>query len=444
MTRRAVRCAVAGLLAIAGACGGPARGLLPVPGSANAAAPGAIAPVVPMAADAFVDSIGVNTHLDAYLAGPGRYALAAQRMKELGVRHVRDGIFPGQTAHENRDERRFFAATGARMMGLVDCPKPLGYFPGAQTPPRVIRAFDAAVGNAIELLEGPNEPDLRRVAGWAPRTRACIARVDRGKALAVPFVAPAMGDPLNASKLGSIATLIDIGGIHRYFSGHEPETHGFWRSSPCGRWEAMRWNVCEARVNAGASAPLYVTETGWTTFGEIDEKTHGKYVARVLFYDSLQGIARTYLYDFENDGDDPKNSEDGYGLFHHDGTPKPAFNAVRAIVATLSDPGPAFSTTPVSYAIDGPATMESELFEKRDRTYVLAMWNATPSWDPATNREIPVAPSPVRVRFARAPSSLAFVSLGDDGRPVAGRATISGNVANLRIDDRMAFLSFRF
>lgn len=397
---------------------------------------------VPMQADAFVDSIGINTHLTQDLTADREFASIVKRMQELGVRHVRDGIFPGQTHEQNADERSFFAMTKTRMMALVDCPKPLGYFPGAQTPPIVIRAFDDHIGGAVELLEGPNEPDLRHVKRWAPLTRTCVGRVDRGRALPVPFVAPAMGFPPNASQLGNIAPLVDIGGIHRYFSGHEPGTAGFYQRNACGRWEAIVWSICEARINAGPTKPLYITETGWTTFGEIDEKTQGKYVGRVLFYDTLFGIARTYLYELHDDGTDPANSEDGYGLFHYDGSPKPAFFAVRNIVRVLADPGPSFQTTPIRIGTQARPTVKTELFEKRDGSYVLAVWNETPSWNPSTNREIAVSPVPVEITFGSSPGGVRFRYINDEGALQDGTVHASGKRVSIWAADRMSFLTF--
>jgi hypothetical protein len=443
-TVRALTAAFALALAACTAGGQPlappdAHGAFTSAGAARAA----LGMETPMKADAFVDSIGVNTHLTQDLTADREYATIVRRMRELGVRHVRDGIFPSQTRAQYRDERNFFAATGATMLALIDCPKPLGYFPGAQTPPPVVRAFDAEVGNVIDYLEGPNEPDLRRVKGWAALTRTCIAGDDRGQALPVPFVAPAMGNPLHAATLGDISALVDVGGIHRYFSAHEPGTKGFGRGGACGRWEAMSWNICEARVNAGPTAPLFVTETGYTTFGEIDPKTDGKYISRVLFADSLAGIARTYIYELHDDGTDPSNSEDGYGLIDYGGKPKPAFNAVRAIVGLLRDPGPAFSPSPLQYAVAGPATVLHELFQKRNGTYVVAIWNEVPSWDIARAREMPVAPRRVTLTFAAAPSNVAYRALDDRGYLYAQRVRLAGARVTIHVDDRVGFLIFR-
>ena len=399
---------------------------------------------MPVQADAFVDSIGANTHLLDDLTGDKEAAVITQRMRELGIRHIRDGIFPGQTPRQYADERRFLTATGARMEAITDCPKPLGYFPKAQTPPSLIRSFDAALAGRVELLEGPNEPDLRKVRGWAHLLIDCMKHLRFEHALPVPFVAPAMGDAFHTSTLGNISQLVNIGAIHRYFSGYNPETKGFWKSNRCGTWGAMSFYVCEARINAGPNAPLYITETGYTTFGEVDETTAGKYISRVLLADSLAGIERTYLYELHDDGTDSTNSEDGYGLVRYDGTPKPAFRAVRQEIALLSDPGPAFSPAPLAYSVTGAANLRHELFQKRDGTYVLALWKEALSWNPRTAREIVVPKSVATLAFATHPQDVRFGALDDAGRFVKQVPTVRGDVITANVDDHVAFVRFRF
>jgi len=431
-------------VAVAGCTGGQPQ---PAPLAAPATAARALATPTaetPVAADAFVDSIGVNTHMLQDLTADNEAAIITQRVRELGVRHVRDGIFPNQTARQYADERTFLAATGAGVEAITDCPRPLGYYPGSTTPPRVIRGFDDETGGHIELLEGPNEPDLRGVAGWGPLVVACIEKLRLDRTLPVPFVAPAMGNAFDTPRLGNISQVVDVGAIHRYFSGHNPGTHGFWKRDACGEWGQMRFYICEARINAGPSVPLYITETGYSTNGEVDETTLGKYVSRVLLIDSLGGIARTYIYELHDDGTDPKNSEDGYGLIRYDGTPKPAFNAVRNEIALLSDPGPAFAPAPLQYGVSGVASLRHELFEKRNGTYLLAVWNETASWNPNTLREIPVAPSPVAVTFAAAPATVAVQALDDAGHLVKRAFTAGGATVRLEADDHVAFVQLTF
>jgi hypothetical protein len=444
MNARAVTAAAAFAVALA-SCTSPHSSAVP-PGAASdeRSATAAFVTETPVQSDAFVDSIGVNTHLLDDLTG-ARDAIVTQRMQQLGVRHIRDGIFPGQTPKQYTFERRFLQTTHSRMEAITDCPQPLGYFPNSQTPPALIRSFDAALGGRVELLEGPNEPDLRNVHGWAHLLTTCITNLKLNRALPVPFVAPAMGDAFHTALLGNVATLVGIGAIHRYFSGRNPGTNGFWKSDRCGTWGQMSFYICEARINAGPTAPLFVTETGYTTFGEIDEKTEGKYISRVLLLDSLAGIVRTYIYELSDDGTDKTNGENGYGLFRYDGTPKPAFDAVRSEIGLLADPGPPFTPSPLRLAVSGGPNIRHELFQRRDGTYVLALWNEAVGWNPNKQVEIPVAARNVSVAFASGARLIVLHSLDDRGNLVKRSLSFdSGSRVTVLVDDHVSFLNVTF
>ena len=115
------RLATAILSAALAACAGPHAPVTPSPAAGNARrASATLRSETPMQADAFVDSIGVNTHLLSDLTFDHKDAVVTQRMRELGVRHIRDGIFPGQTPHQYAEERRFLSTTGARMEAITD------------------------------------------------------------------------------------------------------------------------------------------------------------------------------------------------------------------------------------------------------------------------------------------------------------------------------------
>jgi hypothetical protein len=275
---------------------------------------------------------------------------------------------------------------------------------------------------------------------------------DLRRALLVPFVAPAMGNAIHGdpAKLGNVAGLVDFGAIHRYFSpGWNPGWAGYGHDA-CGSIESLAWAICEAKVNSGPTHPVDVTETGYTTLGEyashpaeVDEITDGKYVSRVLLVDNLSGIARTYIYEFHDDGHDKVPWENGFGLIRYDGSPKPAFNAVRSEIAVLADPGPAFSPQPLRYTVEADvSTIEHELFQKRNGTYVLAVWNETASWNPISGRDIRVRPTDVRIELASSPSGVRFRALRDDGTLDALRPRVAGTTIAIPVDDHVAFLAF--
>ena len=86
---------------------------------------------------------------------------------------------------------------------------------------------------------------------------------------------------------------------------------------------------------------------------------------------SAPGIARTFLYelyDFPDSG--------SYGLIHADGAPKPAFDAVKALLHLLADPGPPITPQPLAYGIThGGGDVRHVAFQKRDGRYLVAFWH---------------------------------------------------------------------
>ena len=72
-------------------------------------------------ADAFVDSVGVNTHLSYGSTSPYRnYAVIEAKLTKLGVRHIREGVHSGQTFHHQ--ELRRLAGMGIKTNVIVGDP----------------------------------------------------------------------------------------------------------------------------------------------------------------------------------------------------------------------------------------------------------------------------------------------------------------------------------
>jgi hypothetical protein len=66
---------------------------------------------------------------------------------------------------------------------------------------------------------------------------------------------------------------------------------------------------------------------------------HGKYVPRLFFEYFAHGVRRTFLCRFDDPGENPDSDQDNYGLVRHDGTPKPAYRALRNVLGLLRDEG---------------------------------------------------------------------------------------------------------
>ncbi|MGW1045793.1 sugar-binding protein [Streptomyces sp. NPDC002547] len=128
--------------------------------------------------------------------------------------------------------------------------------------------------------------------------------------------------------------------------------------------------------NGGADKPVWITELGWPTgtnvraVSEIDQARNTAKAAAIAMY---QGVAKYYLYDFVDDGDDPANPEHNFGLVHSGAsalgayTPKPAFTAWATATRQLAGATP---STPVT----GPSGVTDLRFRDADGVPFQAVW----------------------------------------------------------------------
>lgn len=98
-------------------------------------------------------------------------------------------------------------------------------------------------------------------------------------------------------------------------------------------------DVIERRTGR-TDVPLYSGEWGYpsTLFGGRTDaawKKQALYAIREILINLRIGVPKTVYYDIKDDGSDPQNVEHNYGLLTENGTPKPAYNAVKALYDLL-------------------------------------------------------------------------------------------------------------
>jgi hypothetical protein len=89
-----------------------------------------------------------------------------------------------------------------------------------------------------------------------------------------------------------------------------------------------------------------------------------------------RGAKRVYGYEFA-DGNtlDQTHNESNFGLIHTDGTPKPAFTAIKNTIGILKDTGTSFTPSPLTYTLSGDVSgISNALYQRSDGHYYLALW----------------------------------------------------------------------
>ena len=343
-----------------------------------------------LGADAFVDSVGVNIHLH-YDHTPYRdqFGLVKSRLVDLGVRHVRDGLIDtGWQGYYDRHNELGDLGIKGTFVTSFDQSVPLL----ASYPSRVVRSFEA--------YEAPNEPDKSNDPQWVHKLWGAMLRLGELKSIAAVAHYRVVGPSLTAESsygaVGDVSPYFDAANLHNYLAGRHPGTAG-WGTDGFG---SIDWNLRLIRPYSGGK-PIITTEIGYQDGPGIQDRVPaevvGRYLPRLLIEQFRAGIGRTFLYelcDFPNSGN--------YGLLHADGAPKPAFNAVKALLRLLTDPGPAFTPQPLGYTIThGGGDVRHVAFQKRDGSYAVALWLEAPSFDVPAQRDTALAEQTATVTLPR-------------------------------------------
>jgi hypothetical protein len=325
-------------------------------------------------ADKFVDSVGINVHLN-YLDTPyANFPQVLQALQLLGVRHVRDGLI--DTTWQGYYDRHNQLGRAGIKGTFITSP--------AQNAPLLV-GYPGRMNDSFEAYEGPNEYDESADPSWAATLTAFVERLDqtvKGDSLTsrFPVIAPSLTRQGSYAKLRGICSFA-FENLHNYFGGRNPGTSG-WGANGYG---SIAWNL--ANVNTACPGmPVMTTETGYQTDltlnQSIPEDVAARYVPRIFLEQWLRGIQRTYLYELIDLPPGGSAADSAFGLLHSDFSSKPAYLALMNLLQLLADPGPSFTTKPFGFVLTGDlSAVHHVLFEKRNGTFYLVIWVEQPAYD---------------------------------------------------------------
>jgi hypothetical protein len=337
------------------------------------------------AADAFVSSIGINVHL-SYLDrvyGSGFESIIRPRLRELRIRHLRDGGHVLDNAGWMQEVygryRQVAQESGARFT-IIMSPRGNGSNYGDM---RHVRTLLDHIGwENVDAFEGLNEHDVfGGTAGWATQVRtlqrALYQEVKYDPALANRYtvLGPSLARPDRVSSVGDLSAFMDYAVMHPYPGGGEPRAN-------------LSSNIEKLRPMNG-TRPLVASEVGYHTatlysgdHPAVSEAAMGRYLPRLFLSYFAAGIQRTFAYELIDQGTDPRDKEMNFGLLRVDGSEKPAFQALRNLIRLLEDPGTDFNAGRLTYNLQGDtANIRHLLLQKRDGRFYLILWHAVPSFD---------------------------------------------------------------
>lgn len=219
-----------------------------------------------------------------------------------------------------------------------------------------------------------------------------------------PIVMPSMADSDNVSKLTAITPApvgyADYGNTHAYQWGGLADNRATWNLSLCSP--------------ATANHTVMATEMGYcnsTPYGSdwqpgVSQRASAIYLPIAFCEFFNRGAKRTYVYELIDDKPDPqfKDGEVHYGILNNDGSPKPAYTALKNMIAIVKDSDKKFTPAPLDFSLEGaPDTLHSTLVQKANGAYYLILWNDVSVFDVATKsspgEDINPQPVPVTVTF---------------------------------------------
>ncbi len=379
-------------------------------------------------ADSVVESIGVNTHLGYNDTPYDNFDTIRQRLRELGIRYIRDGFGLGRPEIYSRV--RTLAGDGIRLDAIAGDPMQRWNF---GTIDQQLDMIEAELAGTLASIEGPNEYDLQGDSNWVPVLRTYTQQLWEGvkahpSLASIPVVGPSIVLRENMAEAGDLTPWIDYGNTHTYLSGDIPERDSIWSGE-----------LGAAARNSG-SKPLQTTETGYHngingTVGHqpTSERAAGIYMPRLFLENFRRGIARSYTYELLDQRDDPSKTdiEAAFGLLRNDFSKKPAAVAVERLIGLLSDRGAHFTPQSLEYGLSGaPSTAQQLLLQKRDGSFYLVLWNRVSAWNTGNRTDVDPPDVPVTLGLGQPIASAAVYEPNVSASPVA----TSANPSSLELD----------
>jgi hypothetical protein len=388
-------------------------------------------------ADSFVDTIGVNVHL--YYMDKVYYQkfdnLIKPRLLELGVRYIRDGV-----KTDNGDNGKYVYYK--RLRDLANSGIKFNLITSATTNYSLLEKVYSWTNKAIISFEGINEPDNVGMSNWVTIVRIAqknLYQTVRGKTSLSHLAVIAPSVLKGQKEIGDLSSWVDIGNLHNYFSGLNPEIDD---------WRGIQWKLENVAKPVSSSKPVISTETGWANALEgsntpqgVPEDIVGKYMPRMFLTQFNKGIARTYSYEFIDQGIDPKDPEANFGLLRNDGSPKPAYLALKNLINLLKDPGSSFKTGSLNYSLGvNTKSFHHTLLQKRNGDFYLAFWTGESGWDTTTKERLLVSDKPVSLTLPKEIASVTRYTFNKNGSLAKVVLNPRKNRISLNFNDRVTIL----
>ena len=365
---------------------------------------------------------GVNLHI-----GDGEYpaiAKYAEMINDLDIKLYRTGLPPGTI----RSIEYIYANTGALAI-ILTSPHEVG-----ARPADIVATIKRIGKEKIAFIELYNEPDGFGKPSYNGVSYPGSVRVfaqdlyNRMKDdtytadIKIIGTSPAYYNS-NTTPSMNVADLVDYGNSHPYPADQLPD-----ETTQFGCWFQAYHDGCK-RLHG--TKPVIITEDGYyksvaTTATDngnkypISERAFAKYINRralYLFENSVADVYRWILYELR-DGSTSRtnNKESQFGICNGDGARKPAFMALKSLLAACKDGATdqfTFTPTALDITFSGDiSNLQTRLMQKANGNYILAIWRKLRSYQHgtlATRKDLDYSPTNLTITLPSVPSNIAVV-----------------------------------
>lgn len=345
----------------------------------------------------FTNSIGVNAHIDFTTTAYGNLQNVINAVNYLGVKQIRDCP---QNANDLTWWQQVHNATGAKFNAYIGEVGSSGY---DATMTKMWQLDDAGL---LISVEGGNEPDqpyaIAQGDSMALAAQKQQTLYATGHARGLPVIQTSFGIVADYGSQGDQTAYADYANAHTYFGTGNNPGGGTWIATMNGK-----------ALLSTSGKPVIATESGYYTTPSttdphnVTEAVQGKYILDLLFDMFKANEDKVYLYELLDQQTGNASSEKNFGLFHSDGTPKSAATGVHNLLSLLADSGTAAPAS-LSYTLSGmPSSASSQLLNKSDGTFWLAVWNDVRLSGPTSPTPIIVPPVNVGLSLTSSARTLA-------------------------------------
>lgn len=384
---------------------------------------------LPRSSDAFVDSVGINTHFH-FMGTPyvDSYPAVRDLLFGLGVRHLRDSMALDlwQPYFDHLSE---IAAHGIHADLITQMNEPLAQ----------ITSFPSHAPNVLEAIEAPNEMDLSGDGNWVADTQKYQKVLYAGVKSSAPTAnllvyGPSLCRYEDYASVGNLAAYADQGNMHDYFAANNPGTAG-GTPFPVGNYGSLPFFIGSAQLVTG-SKPIATTETGYednpVNPSVVSPAVKARYSMRTLLEQWNMHVSRTYFYELVDEGNQ------SYGVISPTLAPKPVYFALQNLLQKLNDGSAPINLQALTYSMTADPIVHHTLLQKHDGSYRLMLWVETLAVDPA------VPSRPVTITTTTKFATVAQYQWLDDGQvqTIPLKQAADGTIS-LTVTDRVTELKLQ-